>query len=138
VLRVPGSHNTKNGAWTEVEVLTFEPNRRYELDDLEEWFGVPAGLSIGAHIMATEASGVLNWALEGLRSLLERGLFDVPDAVTNDIREFKEGNNPVAEFARIAAPRRRTSKSSSATCCVSYHGWVREEMGEEARASGAR
>lgn len=38
VLRLPGTHNTKNGAWTEVEVTSFDPDRRYELDDLEEWF----------------------------------------------------------------------------------------------------
>ncbi|HWE06989.1 MAG TPA: DNA-primase RepB domain-containing protein, partial [Rhizomicrobium sp.] len=36
VLRVPGSHNTKDGAWTEVEVLALN-DLRYELDDLEEW-----------------------------------------------------------------------------------------------------
>jgi hypothetical protein len=37
VLRLPGTHNTKNGAWTEVEVLSLDGRRRYELDDLEEW-----------------------------------------------------------------------------------------------------
>jgi hypothetical protein len=37
VLRVPGSHNTKNGAWSEVEVISLDGDRRYELDDLEEW-----------------------------------------------------------------------------------------------------
>lgn len=35
-LRLPGSHNTKNGEWTEVAVA--ENNRhRYELSDLEDW-----------------------------------------------------------------------------------------------------
>jgi hypothetical protein len=37
VLRLPGTHNTKNGAWNEVEITSFDPERRYELDDLEEW-----------------------------------------------------------------------------------------------------
>jgi P4 family phage/plasmid primase-like protien len=37
VLRMPGSHNTKDGAWTEVEVISLDADRRYELDDLEEW-----------------------------------------------------------------------------------------------------
>jgi P4 family phage/plasmid primase-like protien len=36
VMRLPGSHNTKDGAWTEVEVLELN-DRRFELDDLEEW-----------------------------------------------------------------------------------------------------
>ncbi|WP_456664223.1 hypothetical protein [Bradyrhizobium sp. LB13.1] len=38
VLRLPGTHNTKDGAWNEVEITSFDPDRRYELDDLEEWF----------------------------------------------------------------------------------------------------
>jgi hypothetical protein len=35
-LRLPGSHNTKNGEWREVEIIEDNGNR-YELDDLEEW-----------------------------------------------------------------------------------------------------
>jgi hypothetical protein len=38
VLRLPGSHNTKRGEWNSVEVIELHPDRRYELDDLEEWF----------------------------------------------------------------------------------------------------
>jgi phage/plasmid-associated DNA primase len=38
VLRLPGSHNAKDGAWTEVTITSFDPGRRYEFDDLEEWF----------------------------------------------------------------------------------------------------
>jgi hypothetical protein len=37
VMRMPGTHNSKAGAWTEVEVLSLDGRRRYELDDLEEW-----------------------------------------------------------------------------------------------------
>jgi hypothetical protein len=37
VMRLPGSHNSKNGAWTEVTALSLDGRRRYELDDLEEW-----------------------------------------------------------------------------------------------------
>jgi P4 family phage/plasmid primase-like protien len=36
LLRVPSSHNSKNGQWIEVAVLEVN-NLRYELDDLEEW-----------------------------------------------------------------------------------------------------
>ena len=37
LMRLPGSHNTKDGAWKEV-VVTHQTDARYELDDLEEWF----------------------------------------------------------------------------------------------------
>ena len=36
LMRLPGSHNTKNGAWTAVRVVAERP-ARYELDDLAEW-----------------------------------------------------------------------------------------------------
>ena len=36
-MRLPGSHNTKEAAWTEVQLLVDEPTRRYELEDLAEW-----------------------------------------------------------------------------------------------------
>ncbi|MHC2618250.1 hypothetical protein ACVIW2_000282 [Bradyrhizobium huanghuaihaiense] len=38
VLRLPGSHNTKNDAFIPVEIIELHGDRRYELDDLEEWF----------------------------------------------------------------------------------------------------
>lgn len=37
LMRLPGSHNTKNGTWTEVTVVCNRPAARYELEDLEEW-----------------------------------------------------------------------------------------------------
>jgi phage/plasmid-associated DNA primase len=46
VLRLPGSHNTKNGAWAEVEITSFDPERRYELDDLEEWLAEQSPLML--------------------------------------------------------------------------------------------
>jgi hypothetical protein len=36
LMRLPGTHNTKHGQFTPVEELTLT-DRRYELDDLEEW-----------------------------------------------------------------------------------------------------
>jgi hypothetical protein len=36
LMRLPGSHNTKAGAWTEVRVIEDRP-LRHEIDDLAEW-----------------------------------------------------------------------------------------------------
>lgn len=36
LMRLPGTHNTKFGKWTEVEILA-NSGARYELDDLEDW-----------------------------------------------------------------------------------------------------
>jgi hypothetical protein len=37
LMRLPGSHNSKEAAWAEVQVLVNKPTRRYELEDLAEW-----------------------------------------------------------------------------------------------------
>lgn len=38
LLRLPGSHNTKDGGWKEVEVIEGN-DTRYKLEELEEWIG---------------------------------------------------------------------------------------------------
>jgi P4 family phage/plasmid primase-like protien len=83
VLRMPGSHNTKNGAWSEVEVIYLDGNRRYELDDLEEWL--------------SEASPVM------LRKKREHA---VPAGETNFFAEFAKQHGikpPIDVEARLAA-----------------------------------
>ncbi|WP_409189847.1 hypothetical protein [Bradyrhizobium sp. RDM4] len=37
VMRLPGTHNTKDGAFTEVEIIELHPERRYDIEELEEW-----------------------------------------------------------------------------------------------------
>ncbi|EIG62294.1 DNA primase family protein [Bradyrhizobium sp. WSM1253] len=37
VMRLPGTHNTKNGENTPVEIIELHPDRRYDLEELEEW-----------------------------------------------------------------------------------------------------
>ena len=48
--------------------------------------------------IAQEGAGILNWALEGLRRLRARGRFDVPSAVAEVTRQFKEHNDLPAQF----------------------------------------
>jgi P4 family phage/plasmid primase-like protien len=49
-------------------------------------------------IIASELSGVLNWAVAGYHRLLARGRFDPPVAMQAALREFKGSNNPLPEF----------------------------------------
>src|SRR5262249_369690 len=37
LLRLPGTHNSKGGGWTEVAIETYHPALRYELDGLRDW-----------------------------------------------------------------------------------------------------
>jgi P4 family phage/plasmid primase-like protien len=100
--------------------------------------GVPHGKTIGEHYWETEAGGVLNWALEGLRRLWKRGHYEVPASVASTIRQFKDDNNPVASWVREAVEKAPLGKVSRADILCAYHGWQKEEEGDEAKALGAR
>jgi putative DNA primase/helicase len=45
-----------------------------------------------------EGPGILNWAVEGLARLRERGHFEIPDAVTTATQQFQENNDVPALF----------------------------------------
>src|SRR5262249_8491765 len=67
---------------------------------LRHELGVPAGLWLGDWLFAQEGPGLLNWALEGLARLLERGGFEIPEAVAKAILDFKDQGSAVSQFAR--------------------------------------
>lgn len=99
---------------------------------------VARGSTIGSHIFASEGPGILNWALDGLRTLLERGSYDLPASVRLAVQRFKDDNNPVGEWSRVAITRSPSSKVARADLMCAYHGWQREQDGDEARAFGGR
>lgn len=99
---------------------------------------VPRGATLGQHIWNAEGAGILNWALEGLDRLLAKGSYDVPESVRNAIQRFKDDNNPVGEWARTAIAKTPTGRVSRGDIMCAYHGWQREQDGDEARAFGAR
>ena len=100
--------------------------------------GVTRGMTLGAWIASNEGPGILNWALIGLRRLLERGSYDLPESVRAAIQRFKDDNNPVGEWARAAIAKAPHGKVARADMMCAYHGWQREQDGDEARAFGAR
>ena len=85
-----------------------------------------------------EASGILNWALVGLRRLWARGRYDIPASVNASILQFKDDNNPVAEWAREALEAAPSSKVNRRDLVRAYNGWELEREGDEARAHGGR
>lgn len=106
--------------------------------NMRKALGVPRGSTIGQHIFQTEASGILNWALAGLDRLLLRGSYDIPESVRSAIQRFKDDNNPVGEWARTAVVKAPHGRVSRHDIMCAYHGWQREQDGDEARAFGAR
>ncbi len=100
--------------------------------------GVPRGVSIGPHIFSIEGPGILNWALAGLRRLLDRGCYDLPESVRASIQRFKDDSNPVSEWVRTSIIKRTGAKVRRNDVLCAYHGWQKEQDGDEARALGGR
>lgn len=61
-------------------------------------------------VLLTERAGILNWALDGLRRLRERGHFIQPTSAVEAVRDLEDLASPVGAFIReqcIVAPGRR-------------------------------
>jgi P4 family phage/plasmid primase-like protien len=82
----PKMREEGNGIFRRVQIVKFPP--------LE---GPPNPL-IKERIMKLEPPGILNWAIEGLRRLRERGYFVIPEATRVAVEEFEKANDPPAQF----------------------------------------
>ena len=94
--------------------------------------------SIGMTVFEAEASGILNWALEGLCRLRKRGFYNIPESIKMSITQYKDDNNPVGQWAREALKPDPYSKVERRDLVRSYNGWELEQEGDEARAHGGR
>lgn len=50
------------------------------------------------HELEKELSGILNWALEGLKRLLDNKNFTIPESSHEALLDYKNANNPVTRF----------------------------------------
>jgi P4 family phage/plasmid primase-like protien len=82
----------------------------------------------------TEGAGILNWALEGLRRLKERGHFEVPAGVEDATKQFRETNDVPALFIDDQCVRGTDSEVPAAKLYREYKYWC-EENGHRPQSS---
>ena len=75
--------------------------------------------------IATEGAGILNWGLEGLVRLKERGRFEVPGTVRGATREWKESNDVAAMFVAERCDTGEDYRVGGETLYGTYSGWCR-------------
>lgn len=89
---------------------------------------------IGELISGTELAGVANWAMEGLRRILDRRRFDIPDVLKEAAKEFERDNHPLvewlAECVEAADPGIMVDRRD---IVASYEGWFAEAFGKHQR-----
>jgi putative DNA primase/helicase len=83
---LPRVGDANSGIFRRVKVVAFPP-----LAPEDRYPEIKASI-------AHEGPGILNWALEGLRRLRQRGRFEIPKAVQSATDSFRESNDVVAAF----------------------------------------
>ena len=72
-----------------------------------------------------EGAGILNWALEGLGRLRERGYFEVPACVREATEEFKRTNDVAGLFVEEACLTNSVEKIQASKLYAAYAHWCK-------------
>ena len=70
-----------------------------------------------------ERAGILNWALEGLRRLRERGQFEIPPSVQEASRLFQQACDIPAQFLTERCERGDEYRTTGAALYSAYRQW---------------
>lgn len=84
---LPVIRDTSNGVWRRLKLVPFLRTFAEDEKDPELLIKLEA-----------EMSGILNYALEGLRNLRKRGRFPESEAVKTAVEEYRHENNPVQQW----------------------------------------
>jgi P4 family phage/plasmid primase-like protien len=108
---LPRVADANSGLFRRVKVVTFPK--------LEEGQQDP---EIKRHI-EQEGAGILNWSLESLRRLKERGYFEIPASVVGATKQFKENNDVPALFIEDRCIRGADLKVQASELYNEYKDW---------------
>ena len=112
---LPRIKDANSGLFRRVKVVSFPPLRVERDPTLKDK-------------IKAEAPGILNWALEGLRRLRERGRFELPEVVQNATEGFHEANDVPAMFVREACVVSDAAgcEERAGVLYSAYRHWCRE------------
>lgn len=119
---LPRVADANSGLFRRVKVVTFPALAENERDP-----------KIKRHI-ETEGAGILNWALEGLHRLTQRGHFEIPPGVQDATKQFRENNDVPALFIEDRCIRDTDSDAPAAKLYREYKYWC-EENGHRPQSS---
>lgn len=89
--RLPHISDRSDGVWRRLMLLPFTAKipkaRQVRGMDTPSWWKEQ-----------NELSGILNWSLEGLRVLRQRGHFDAPECSAQALEEYRRDSNPARQF----------------------------------------
>ena len=99
--------------------------RRFVILPFNETFdGANRDLDRKQKIVDSELSGVLNWALEGLRSLPENGNFPIPNSCERAKLDYMYESDPVKMFIDDHLTVVAGARTYVTQCYAKYSGWT--------------
>jgi putative DNA primase/helicase len=110
----PMIQGTDDGIWRRIHRLNFD----YIVPEEKRDRG------LGEKLKA-EASGILNWALEGLKSYNVEGL-QVPQSVTNATTSYREVQNVVFQFLESAIEKADGAEIEATGLYKAFQGWCED------------
>src|SRR5829696_2799498 len=105
--------NTTSGIFRRVKIVEFPALEGERDPDVKEY-------------VKSEGAGILNWALEGLARLRERGGFEIPKSVVTATAEFKRANDLPAQFVEEECAVGATLEVASTILYLRYKGWCED------------
>ena len=91
---LPRFMDRSDGVWRRLILLSF---RNQIMDESKQDKNL---MSDEWWIKSKELPGILNWAIEGLIRLEERGKFSLPSSIRNDIQAYKDSSNAAVLFLK--------------------------------------
>jgi putative DNA primase/helicase len=111
---LPRVSDASSGIFRRVKVVEFPPIAPESRDP-----AVKEGIR-------NEGAGILNWALEGLYRLRERGYFEIPEAVEQATAHFRETNDIPALFLEDCCVRDDAERVQAGKLYAEYKDWCLE------------
>lgn len=119
---LPRIDGASNGIYRRLMLVRFSPRAKEEQDiDLKEK-------------IKKEGPGILNWSLDGLARLRERGNFSVPSSVVTATEQFQESNDIPRIFLQEVCLTDPNYKTQSNDLYQAYRQWC-EKNGHRAQSS---
>jgi putative DNA primase/helicase len=109
----PRIANTTSGIFRRVKIVEFPALEGERDPDVKEY-------------VKSEGAGILNWALEGLARLRERGGFEFPKSVVTATAEFEKANDLPAQFVEEECAVGASLEVATNMLYSRYKGWCED------------
>lgn len=108
---LPRISETGSGLFRRVKVIKFPPLAEANRDERIK------------EVIKTEGAGILNWALDGLKRLTERGRFEIPECVRQASKDFQRHNDIPSLFIEDQCELGDAYSEQAQTLYNAYKTW---------------